>query len=122
MYSHVTMLGRFVDKPDLRITPSSMSVSNFTVAVDHGFGEKKKTAFVDCVAWGKTAENIAKYMDKGRLVFIAGHLQTRSYEASDGLKRKVTEVVIDDVRFMPSAGNAKSAPADSGAVFDEESQ
>lgn len=102
MWSSVSLLGRFTERPELKITPKAgTSVTNFCLAVDDGWGDKKHASFVDCVAFGKTAENVCKYMDKGRLILVAGRLRTRSYEGNDGAKRKVTEVIVSESTFIP---------------------
>lgn len=103
MFSNVTLLGRFTTQPELRITPNGISVCNFDLAVDRrpsGNGQKE-TDYIACVAFGKSAENISKYMDKGRMILVNGRLQTRSWEGQDGLKRKVTEVYVGEFKFIP---------------------
>lgn len=119
MYSHVTLLGRFTAQPQLRVTPTGLSVCSFNLAINrrpNGNGEKA-VDFIDCVAFGKAAENIAKYMDKGRLILLNGRLQTRTWEGQDGLKRKSTEIVVDDFTFLPDSKKQRESHDD---IFDEE--
>ena len=95
----VQLLGNLVKDVELRYTKNGSSVATFTVAATNTYrgqsGEAKElTAFVNCVAWGERGEYMSQFM-KGQKVFVQGRLQTRSYEAKDGTKRYVTEVVVD---------------------------
>ena len=90
----VCLSGRFVRDPELRQTKSDKAVATFTLAVDHGYGEKKQTAFVSCVAWEKTAEYISKYYLKGDPIELAGKITTRTWE-KDGKTQYATEIVVD---------------------------
>ena len=97
--NNVQLLGNLVRDVELRYTQNGSSVATFTVAATNVYkgqtGEAKElTAFVNCVAWGKNAERMSQF-SKGQKVFVQGRLQTRSYEAQDGSKRYVTEVVAD---------------------------
>ena len=97
----VMLIGRLARDPEIRYTPDGVAVATFTVAVDRpGGGEERKVDFIDCVAWRKTAENIANYLGKGRLVAVRGRLQVRSYEASDGSRRRAWEVQAAEVKFL----------------------
>ena len=94
--------GRITKDIEIRYTQSGKAVAGFTIAINEGHGEKKRTEYVDCVAWEKLAENLAQYQGKGSLVLVTGRLQKRSYEAQDNSKRYVTEVVAQDIEFMGS--------------------
>lgn len=99
LMNNVQLLGNLVRDVELRYTQSGSSVATFTVAATSTYkgqnGEAKElTAFVNCVAWGKNSEYMSQF-SKGQKVFVQGRLQTRSYEAQDGTKRYVTEVVVD---------------------------
>jgi len=99
----VVIIGRLTKDPELKFTPGSgTAVATFTVAVDRKFkSEGQPTAdFIPVVVWGKQAENTANYMSKGRLIGISGRIQTRSYEAKDGTRRYVTEIVAEEVQFL----------------------
>jgi single-strand DNA-binding protein len=93
----------------LRITPSGVSVTSFTLAVDRPPTKDgaKEADFIDCVAFAKIAENTCKYMDKGRLVAVDGRLQTRTYELKDASKRKAVEVIADSVQFLDRPKDAE---------------
>lgn len=97
--NNVQLLGNLAKDVDLRYTKNGKPVAAFTVAATNTYkdqtGEAKEmTSFVNCVAWGKNGEYMSQFM-KGQKVFVQGRLQTRSYEAQDGTKRYVTEVVAD---------------------------
>ena len=104
----VVLIGRLTKDPELRFTPGSgAAVTTLTLAVDK-YNTKtgqKEADFVPVVVWGKQAESTANYMSKGSQMAISGRIQTRSYEAKDGTKRYVTEVVATEVQFL-SKGNA----------------
>ncbi len=96
----VVLIGRLARDPELRFTTSGKAVATFSVAVNRAFSKTKEADFFNIVVWGKTAENCANYIAKGRLVGIQGRLQSRSYETQSGDKRYVTEVVADQVEFL----------------------
>jgi len=101
----VVLIGRLTKDPDLRFTPGTgRAVATFTLAVNRRFKSQGQpdADFIPVVVWGKTAENTANYVTKGRLVGVSGSIQTRSYEAKDGTRRYVTEVVADSVEFLES--------------------
>lgn len=99
MLNSANLQGRFTATPELRQTANGISVTSFTLANDIGYGEKKKTAFIDCVAWRGTAELICKWFQKGSMVIVQGSIQTRSYTDKEGNKRKAFEIVADNVHF-----------------------
>ncbi len=123
----VVLIGRLTKNPELKFTPGAgTAVTTLTLAVDkYNSKEGKKEAdFVPIVVWGKQAESVANYMVKGSQMAISGRIQTRNYEAKDGTKRYVTEVVATEVQFLSksndsSGGNTSSNPFDSGN-FDED--
>ena len=97
------LIGRLTKDPELRYTSNDIAVATFTLAVDRGYTKEngeKETDFIPCVVWRKQAENVNQYCSKGSLVGIEGRIQVRSYEAKDGTKRYITEVVCDSVRFL----------------------
>lgn len=100
MLNKVILIGRLTNDPEKRDF-SNGTVANFTLAVDRqGKGGKKETDFIPVVAWQKLAEVVANNLGKGRLVAVDGRLQIRSYDDSQGVKRRVAEVVANDVRFL----------------------
>ncbi|MGI6452727.1 MAG: single-stranded DNA-binding protein [Syntrophomonadaceae bacterium] len=104
MLNRVILIGRLTRDPELRYTTNGTAVCSFTLAVDRKFS-REETDFINIVAWRGLAENCASFLGKGRLAAIEGRLQVRSYEAQDGQKRRVTEVIADDVRFLDKAGS-----------------
>lgn len=115
MLNKIILIGRLTKDPELRVTNSGKSVCNFSLAVDTGYGENKRTDFIDVVVWGKIGETSAAYLSKGKMACVEGRLQIRKYDDRDGNKRSATEVVADSVVFLSpkDAGNS-SAPSDHG--------
>ena len=112
--------GRLIKDPELKFTSGKgTAIANFTMAVDKGFGDNKKTAFIPVVVWGKSAEAVANYTKKGSMVLVRGSIETRSYDAKDGSKRYVTEVVADmyeGIEFLDSKSNNTTNNTQSGDV------
>lgn len=108
--NNVSIVGRLAADPDLRTTPSGVSVTSFRVAVRR---DKDNTDWLDVVAWRKTAELVCQYFTKGDSIGITGSIQTRSYEDKNGNKRTAVEIVANNVYFVggKSEGNAAPAPA-----------
>lgn len=114
----VILVGRLTRDPDVRYTGegNSMAVARYTLAVDRRFKrEGEPTAdFINCVAFGKSAEFVDKYLHKGTKMVVSGRLQTSSYTNKDGQKVYTTDVIIEEQEFAESksasAGSATSAP------------
>lgn len=110
----VILIGRLTKDPELRFLPGNGTANcTLTLAVDkyNTKTNKKEADFIPVVVWGKQAEATANYTSKGSQVAISGRIQTRSYDANDGTKRYVTEVVADQfggVEFLGSKGNSSS--------------
>jgi single-strand DNA-binding protein len=124
----VFMMGNLTRDPELRYVPSGAPVATFGLAVNRTFmtqhGEKKdEVCFVRVVVFGKQAESCSQYLTKGRLVFIEGRLQYRSWE-QDGQKRSTLDIVADRVQFLGSAGkpstDTEEAPGPSKEAFIED--
>ncbi|MDI7246452.1 MAG: single-stranded DNA-binding protein [Bacillota bacterium] len=99
----VLLVGRLAQQPELRYTQNGVAVARFTVAVNRPFTNQqgeREADFIDVVVWRAQAENCANYLAKGRLVGVEGRLQIRSFETSEGQKRRVAEVVADRVEFL----------------------
>lgn len=103
MLNKIFLQGRLVADPELRTTPSGVSVATFRIAVDRDFKSKetgeKEADFVTIVAWRGTAEFVSKYFSKGRTAIVEGRLQMRNYTDKDGNKRTAAEVVADNIYF-----------------------
>ena len=110
------IIGRLVRDQEMRTTSSGINSTTFTVAVSRNYTNpngERDTDFLNCVAWRKQAENIAKYCNKGSQVAVEGRIQTRSYDAQDGTKRYVTEIIADNVTFLGTrGGNISSTDTD----------
>ena len=119
----VQILGNLARDPEVRYTKAGRAVATFTVAATNTYfdtttnEQKEMTAFVNCVAWGKLGENVGN-LRKGNRCFVEGRLQTRSYEAQDGTKRYVTEVVANFVGASLEAAFGGAAPQSSASHFD----
>lgn len=101
----VVLVGRLTKDPELRNTNSGLPVTSFTVAINRTFKNKEgnyDTDFLNVSIFGKQAENVSKYCSKGSQVGVEGRIQTRSYDAEDGSKRYVTEIIADSVEFLGS--------------------
>lgn len=99
--NQVILIGRLTRDPELRFTAGSgKAVATFTVAVDRPFAKEKQADFFRVVVWGKTGENCANYLAKGRLVAVQGRLQNSNYETQSGEKRYTTDVIADRVEFL----------------------
>ena len=100
--NRTVLVGRIVRDPELKRTTSGTSVTSFTVAIDNPTktGGDKTTSFIPCTCWSKTAENVAKYCPKGTLVGIDGRINQRSYEAKNGGKHSIVEIIAENVQFL----------------------
>jgi len=117
MLNKVILIGRVANDPELKYTPSGVAVSTFRVAVNRPFTNaqgEREADFIDVVAWRQAAEFAANYLGKGRLVAVDGRLQIRSYQAQDGTRRRVAEVVCDNLKALDrpreGEGSAGSSP------------
>lgn len=111
------LIGNLTRDPEVRSTPSGVTVCNFSIAVNRRFKSQsgeQTTDFFNIIAWRQLGEMCGKYLAKGRKVCVVGEIQTRNYDAKDGTKRSVTEIVADEVEFLtprdsqaaPHQGNA----------------
>ena len=121
--NEVILCGRLTATPELKTTPSGVSVCSFTLAVNRKYSkEGEQTAdFINCVAWRERAEFIAKYFKKGSSLCIMGAIQTRNFTDQNGGKRYVTEVLVDDARFVDSKNDGSqtaSGTADTAEEFE----
>jgi len=116
----VVLIGRLTKDPELKFTANTgTATARFTLAVNRRFKkeDQPEADFIPVVVWGKQAESTANYMRKGKLLSVAGRIETRSYEAKDGGRRYVTEVVADEVSFLEwgkKNGEPDMTPVDDG--------
>lgn len=102
----VVLVGRLTRDPEVRTMPSGNAVASFTLAINRNFKNKEGNIdadFINVSVFGRQAENVGKYITKGSLLGCEGRIQTRSYDAQDGTKRYVTEVIAENVEFMSSS-------------------
>lgn len=127
--NHIVLMGRLVRDPEVRYTQSGKVVCQFTLAVDRPFtGQdgKKEADFIPIVIWGKPAELAGNTLTKGQRVLLDGRVQIRSYDAQDGSKRWVTEVIANGFEYIERKQDTpapQQSPMDSFGTpvsFDEE--
>ena len=112
MLNKVVLIGRLTKDPDVRTLDSGSTVATFTLAVGRTFKDRngeRGTDFIPIVAWSKTAELCGEYLKKGNQTAVSGRIQTRNYDAEDGSKRYVTEVIAEEVTFLGSKNDNASA-------------
>ena len=107
--------GRLTADPELKTTPSGVSVTSFTVAVNRRTGKDKETVtdFLNVVAWRNTADFVCKYFRKGSSICVVGSVQVRKWQDNGGGNRYATEIVADEANFVD--GKNDGATADAGA-------
>ena len=111
------LIGRLTRDVDLKTTPNGIAVASFTVAVDRKHASKdaeKKTDFYNCVVWRQLGEVCAKFLSKGKLVYIEGELQPRQYAAKDGSTKMSLDVQVESVEFLSPKSEERSDADDSG--------
>ena len=122
----IVILGRLTKDPEVRYTPSQKVVASLTLAVDRPFtgaDGKREADFIPVVIWGKTAELVGNSCAKGHRLLVEGRLQIRNFDAKDGTKHWVTEVIANSIEFIERKEQAKkmtdmgqSVPFDSEEV------
>lgn len=114
-FNKVILMGNLTRDPELRSTPSGQQVCGFSLAVNRSWrnadGEQQESVdYIDCTAWGKPAEIISQYMQKGRALLVSGRLRQSTWE-QDGNKRSKLEVVVEDFNFVGGQGDGGGAVA-----------
>lgn len=113
MLNQIAIQGRLVRDPDLRRTNSGKAVTSFTLACDRDFKNQqtgeKEVDFIECVAWGGTAEMVEKYFHKGQMAVATGRLQLRDWTDKNGQKRRTAEILVNSVYFCGSKENGSQA-------------
>ena len=109
MINNVVLIGRLTRDVNLRYTPQNQAVGQFTLSVNRNFKNQNgeyDADFINCVIWGKSAENFANWTKKGNLVGITGRVQTRNYENQQGQRVYVTEVVAESFQLLEKRDNS----------------
>lgn len=110
--NRVMLVGRITRDPELRTSPSGVSFTAFSIAVNRQFANaqgERVADFINCVAFNKQAENLARFIRKGGLIGVEGKLQTRTYQAQDGSNRTATEVICDAITFLESRNSGQQS-------------
>ncbi|NCU33725.1 single-stranded DNA-binding protein [Candidatus Saccharibacteria bacterium] len=126
-FNKVILLGNLTADPELRTTPNGQNVTSFSLAINRTWnsanGERQEeTSFINCTAWGKTGETIAKYVSRGRQLLVSGRLQQRTWQDKDtGKNRSAIDVVVEEFSFVSDGnrsgeGGSSSAPRGSSSV------
>ncbi len=117
----VFIMGRLGFDPELRYTPGQVPVVTMRIATTENWSKdgqrQEQTEWHRVIVWNKQAENCAKYLTKGRSVFVEGKIQTRTWEDKTGQKRYTTEINASNVQFLP--GNAQQGGLDKGQDFQD---
>ncbi len=116
--NRVFLIGRLTRDPELRSTPSGSYYSKFSIASNRSYTKKDGTlqedvGYFDCTAWGKTAEVISKYLQKGRRVAIEGSLKWSQWENQEGKKQSKVEVGVENFQFLDPKTTSPEAPSHS---------
>ena len=129
MYNKMILVGRMTADPEMKSTPSGVSVCSFSVACDRQFKDKegnRKADFIPCVAWRGLAEFVVKYFQKGSPIGIEGSLETRKYTDKNGNNRTMYEVITDRAFFVGSkernTSSSENAAESEFAANDDESE
>jgi single-strand DNA-binding protein len=125
-YNKVLLMGNLTRDPQLSYTPNQTAVVDFGLATNRRWtaqdgNQREETCFIDCRAFGRQAENMNKYLSKGRLVFIEGRLTFDTWTAQDGTKRSRHRVTVENCQFMPgqgSAGGERGTANNTGADYE----
>lgn len=107
----VILIGNVTKDPEIRATSNGVKRANFTLAVDRRFANaqgNREADFINIVAWREKAEFCETHVTKGKKLAIWGSIQTRSYDAQDGSRRSVVEVVADELEFVTPKGEQKA--------------
>ncbi len=131
-YNKIMLAGNLTRDPELRTTPNGSAVCNFTIASNEKWsksdgGQGERTTFLDCEAWGKTGEAIARYCAKGKPLFVEGALSIDEWTDKDGNKRRTPKVRVHSFQFVGSRGEARGmeaasepAPAPAGGSLSQD--
>lgn len=123
--NRVEIMGYLGADPEMKYTPTGRAVTNFRVAVNRRWRNsegqpQEKTEWFRIVAWGSLAEVSNQYLQKGTPVYVAGRLDTRSYEAADGQTRYITDLVARELILLPRSNGHQPAGSENAEVEEEE--
>jgi single-strand DNA-binding protein len=124
-FNKVLLMGNLTRDPQLSYTPNQTAVVDFGLATNRRWTaqdgtQRQETCFVDCRAFGRQAENINKYLSKGRLVFVEGRLTFDSWTAQDGTRRSKHRVTVENFQFLPATAEAAAGTREPEAGADSQ--
>ena len=115
MINKVILMGRLTADPELKQTSNGISICRFTVAVNRSYADKqtgeRQTDFISVTSWRSTADFVARYFSKGRMIIVEGSLRNNDYTDKNGIKHYSMEVMADNVTFGETRGQSNSAPS-----------
>ena len=116
-FNKVILIGNLTADPELKVTPSNVSVCSFSIAINRRTSRNADSAqsvdFINIVAWRERAEFVSKYFKKGKPILVCGQLQTRTWTDAQGAKRYATEVVADELSFVESKAASEGGASSS---------
>lgn len=121
----VVLIGRLTRDPELRYTGNNTPVATFSLAVNRPFSNQqgeREADFINIVVWRKQAENVKNYLTQGSQCAVEGRIQTRNYDANDGSRKYITEIIADNVTFLGNkpAGSGSNVEAENSFVGEED--
>lgn len=119
--NQLSISGRLGRDPELKTANNGTQICNFSVAVDDGFGDKKKTYWINCVSFKKTAENISKFFKKGDMIWVNGKLTIDEWE-KDGQKKSAAKMIAFEFEFFSSKNDGQSQPTNNQQSSQQSSQ
>lgn len=116
------MIGNLAGNPERKATQSGKELAIFTLAVNTGYGEYKKTLYVRCLVWGNRANSVLSYLAKGSKAFVAGEMSASPYMGKDGQPKASLELNVSEVEFLSGKkpDMTEEAPQDFTAVQEEQ--
>lgn len=119
----VILVGRLGKDPELRYTQSGSAVASFSLATNRSWKSKdgqkqEETTWHNIVVWGKQAEILKEYMSKGRQIYLEGRIANRSYDDKEGNKKYISEVVVEEFRFLGDKGDSGGGGGPQGPPTD----
>ena len=103
--NRVILSGNLTKDAELRYTANDKAYSKFSIANNEGYGDNKKTNFFNCTLWGKSAENLSRFLTKGQKVLITGKVEINDYKDREGVERKIIDIIVDSFGGVELLGN-----------------
>ena len=119
-FNQVTLGGRLTRDIETRAIGTGTTVANFGLAINRKWKDVEEVLFIDCEAWGRTAEVMTQYLEKGREIFIEGRLKLDTWQDKDGGKRSKLKVVVENFQFV--GGRGEEAPKKKRPDYDPQSE